>query len=172
MRRVAFGLGANLGDAARTLRTAVAQLAAQVDLVAVSPLYRTSPVGGPAQPDYLNAVVVADSDREPLALLRLARGIEDGQGRVRLQRWGPRTLDVDLLAVDGIVLDTPELTLPHPRAHERGFVLVPWAQIDPQFEVPGRGRVADLADGLPAGGASVVGVPGDDWWLATERVQP
>jgi 2-amino-4-hydroxy-6-hydroxymethyldihydropteridine diphosphokinase len=151
--RVAFALGSNLGDRSATLRSAVAALGATpgIRTVAVSPVYRTDPVGGPpGQPAYLNAVLVADSSLPPHALLARAHEVEDAHGRVRTERWGPRTLDVDLLAVGGRTQVSAELTLPHPRAHERAFVLVPWADVDPTFEVPGRGRVADLLAALPA----------------------
>jgi 2-amino-4-hydroxy-6-hydroxymethyldihydropteridine diphosphokinase len=152
VRRVALALGANLGDRAATLRAAVAEIGAAdgVDVVAVSPVYETDPVGGPPdQPPYLNAVVVADSDLEPDALLALAHRVEDAHGRVRVERWGARTLDVDLLAVDAVTSDRPELTLPHPRAHERAFVLVPWADVDADFVVPGQGSVRDLLAARP-----------------------
>ncbi len=151
--RVALALGANLGDRAATLASAVAELVATdgVRLVAVSPVHETDPVGGPAeQPPYLNAVLVADSLLAPDELLALAHRVEDAHGRVRTERWGARTLDVDLLAVDAVVSSDPDLTLPHPRAHERAFVLVPWAEVDPDFDVPGKGRVADLLAALPA----------------------
>jgi 2-amino-4-hydroxy-6-hydroxymethyldihydropteridine diphosphokinase len=150
--RVALALGANLGDRPATLDSAVAQIGAApgVDVVAVSPVYETDPVGGPSgQPAYLNAVLVADTTLDPDQLLALAHRVEDAHGRVRLEHWGPRTLDVDVLAVGGTTSDRPELTLPHPRAHERAFVLVPWADVDPDFVVPGRGRVRDLLAVLP-----------------------
>ena len=153
-RRAAFALGANLGDRAAALRGAVRALAATngIEVVAVSPPYETDPVGGPAgQSPYLNAVVVTHTRLPAAALLAAAHTVEDQYLRVRTRRWGPRTLDVDLLAVDAEVVTTPELTIPHPRAHLRAFVLVPWADVDPGFEVPGHGRVADLLAELPAG---------------------
>lgn len=152
-RRVAFALGANLGDRVATLDSAVDALGAGADFVvtAVSPLYETTPVGGPpGQPPYLNAVVVGTSYRTPDELLALAHRVEDAHGRVRTEHWGARTLDVDLLAVDALTVEGPDLTLPHPRAHERAFVLAPWADVDPDFDVPGHGRVRDLLVGLPA----------------------
>jgi 2-amino-4-hydroxy-6-hydroxymethyldihydropteridine diphosphokinase len=158
-RRVALALGANLGDRTRTLRAALAEIAATpgVRLVAVSSAYETDPVGGPpGQPPYLNAVAVADSELDPAALLARAHQVEAAHGRVRDVRWGPRTLDIDVLAVGELTSDEPELTLPHPRAHERGFVLVPWAEVDPSFVVPGRGEVGDLLAAL--GGADSAGV--------------
>ena len=149
-RRVAFGLGGNIGDAGAALRGAVALLrsADEVQVVAVSSQYRTAPVGGPAQPDYCNAVVVGHSAAEPEELLELAHRVEQEFGRTRSVRWGPRTLDVDLLAVGELRRDTASLVLPHPRAHLRAFVLVPWAQVDPAFVLPGRGSVAELLAAL------------------------
>jgi len=145
MRRVAFGLGANLGDPSEALQGAVDVIAPFLTNVAVSSVYDTSPVGGPDQPDYANAVLVGDSDAEPDSLLALAHRAEDAWNRTREVRWGPRTLDVDVLAVGDLVSDDPRLTLPHPRAHERGFVLIPWAEVDPDAELPDGRRVAALA---------------------------
>jgi dihydroneopterin aldolase/2-amino-4-hydroxy-6-hydroxymethyldihydropteridine diphosphokinase len=134
---VVLALGANLGDPLRTLTSAVDALAAAEGLtvVAVSPLARTEPVGGPDQPAYLNAVVLARTTLTPQSVLALAHAVEAAAGRERSVRWGPRTLDVDLVQYgqppDTAASDDPELTLPHPRAHERAFVLRPWAQADP-----------------------------------------
>jgi 2-amino-4-hydroxy-6-hydroxymethyldihydropteridine diphosphokinase len=132
MTRAALGLGANLGDARATLRAAVAGLgeADGVEVLAVSGLWGSAPVGGPDQPDYTNAVVLVRADGGPEALLALAHQLEAAAARTREERWGPRTLDVDVLDVLGERRDTPELTVPHPRAHERRFVLEPWAQVD------------------------------------------
>ncbi|WP_459801788.1 2-amino-4-hydroxy-6-hydroxymethyldihydropteridine diphosphokinase [Herbidospora sp. RD11066] len=120
--------------------------------VAVSPVYETDPVGGPSQGAYLNAVAIAETSLDPRTLLDRANGIEDAFGRVREEHWGPRTLDVDIIMVDNLMSDDPELTLPHPRAHERAFVLVPWAQADPSAVLPGRGSVAALLAGLDQSG--------------------
>jgi 2-amino-4-hydroxy-6-hydroxymethyldihydropteridine diphosphokinase len=135
MTRAALALGANIGDPRVTLREALAGLAANpaVRVDGVSSLWRTAAVGGPEQPDYLNAVVLVDTDLDGWALLALAHELEEVAGRVREVRWGPRTLDVDLLAVGDERREDPELTLPHPRAHERSFVLEPWAEVDPGF---------------------------------------
>jgi 2-amino-4-hydroxy-6-hydroxymethyldihydropteridine diphosphokinase len=145
-RRVVLALGSNLGDRLETLQGAVDALfdAPGVDFVAVSPVYETAPVGGPEQPDYLNAVIVVDTELSGQTILDRAHGIEEVFGRVREQTWGPRTLDVDVIVCGDETSDDPALTLPHPRAHERAFVLAPWHDVDPDAEIPGRGRVADL----------------------------
>ena len=145
MTRVAFGLGANLGDRVAALQGAVDVLAPHLDDPSVSSVYETSPVGGVEQPDYANAVLVGDSRERPSALLARAHEAEQARQRTRDVRWGPRTLDVDVLAVGDVVLDDPDLTVPHPRAAERGFVLVPWAEADPGATLPDGRRVADLA---------------------------
>ena len=134
-----LGLGANLGDPVSALRTVRATLARRDDLrlLAASGLFRTRPVGGPAgQPDYVNAVLALRSRLSPASLLQLCLALEQAQGRVRRERWGPRTLDVDLLAVDDCCQDDPALILPHPRLHQRRFVLVPLAQIAPDWRHP------------------------------------
>lgn len=146
-RRAALALGSNQGDRLGHLRAALAGLANQpgIAVVAVSPVVETVAVGGPDQPDYLNAVVVVDTTLTPEDLLALAHRLEAAAGRIREVRWGPRTLDVDVLAVGRLTRDTVQLQLPHPRAHLRGFVLQPWSQVDPDFVLVGQGRVADLA---------------------------
>lgn len=170
MSRAALGLGANLGLPREALRDAVAGLAreAGVRLVAVSDLWRTEAVGGPVQPDYLNAVVVVDTDLTAPALLVLAHRLEQAAGRQRQERWGPRTLDVDVLAVDDLRSDDPQLTLPHPRAHERAFVLVPWAQVEPQRPLPAEDRVRTVADWAhevaTAGDQGLAREEAGPWW--------
>nr|NLI50313.1 2-amino-4-hydroxy-6-hydroxymethyldihydropteridine diphosphokinase [Propionibacterium sp.] len=162
VHRFAVGLGANLGDAAATLIDAVARLAAAdgVRLTAVSSPYRTAPVGGVPQDDFLNAVVVGETTLPPLELLRLCRAIEDAHHRTRDVRWGPRTLDLDVLVHGDVVSTDPGLTLPHPRAHERAFVLVPWLEADAEARLPGRGRVADLLATVGTGGVRRVRIDG------------
>jgi 2-amino-4-hydroxy-6-hydroxymethyldihydropteridine diphosphokinase len=145
LRRVALGLGANLGDRVAALQGAVDVIAPRLRAPAVSSVYETAPVGGPEQPDYANAVLVGDWSGEPLALLALAHEAETAWHRTRDVRWGPRTLDVDVLTVDGVVSDDETLTLPHPRIGERAFVLVPWAEADPGATLPDGAKVADLA---------------------------
>ena len=151
---VVLALGSNLGDRLANLQGAVDALCSGpgLDDVAVSPVYETAPVGGPAQPDYLNAVLVAATSLPPRAVLDRGRAAEAALGRVRGPRWGPRTLDVDVIAYGDEISDDPELTLPHPRAHERAFVLAPWHDLDPGAVIPGRGRIAGLLAALPADG--------------------
>jgi 2-amino-4-hydroxy-6-hydroxymethyldihydropteridine diphosphokinase len=153
MTRAVLSLGANLGDRAAAIRSAITALAHE-GLVARSTLYETPPWGPVEQPPYLNAVVVVRGTRDARGWLERARELEEAAGRTREERWGPRTLDVDVVAVtedDGtpVVSADPQLTLPHPRAHERAFVLVPWLTLEPGANVPGRGRVADLVAALP-----------------------
>ena len=154
MTRAVLSLGGNLGDRAGTLRTALVALTAH-GLVARSMLYETPPWGPVEQPPYLNAVAVVRGERDAAGWLALAHELEQAAGRTRDVRWGARTLDVDVVTVtedDGtpVLSDDPALTLPHPRAHERAFVLVPWLALDPTAALTGRGRVADLVAGLPA----------------------
>jgi 2-amino-4-hydroxy-6-hydroxymethyldihydropteridine diphosphokinase len=146
-RQVVFALGSNLGDRLGCLQAGVDALAAgqRIWATAVSGVYETSPVGGPDQPDYLNAVLIAVSPLPARALLDRCQAAERASGRVRTVRWGPRTLDIDIITCDAETSNDPALTLPHPRAHERAFVLVPWLDADPEAELPGFGRVADLA---------------------------
>jgi len=156
-----LALGANLGEREATLAAAVADLAASpgLEVVATSPVVETGPVGGPAQPDYLNAVVAVRSTLTPHSLLAACLAVERRHGRERRVRWGPRTLDVDIVTYGDLVLDGPDLVLPHPRAAARAFVLAPWVALDPQARMPvpgrpggGRALVADLLaelDGIP-----------------------
>jgi 2-amino-4-hydroxy-6-hydroxymethyldihydropteridine diphosphokinase len=148
---VALGLGANLGDRVAALQGAVDLIAPRLSDPAVSSVYETAPVGGPEQPDYANAVLVGGWPGEPIDLLALAHKAEQEWRRTREVRWGPRTLDVDVLVVGDVVSDDETLTLPHPRARERAFVLVPWAEADPQATLPDGSRVADLAAAVDSG---------------------
>ncbi|HWL38543.1 MAG TPA: 2-amino-4-hydroxy-6-hydroxymethyldihydropteridine diphosphokinase [Frankiaceae bacterium] len=144
MTRAVLSLGANLGDRLTTLQTALDALAAQVVVVAVSPVYETAPVGKVDQPDFLNAVALVDTSLSPADLLSYAQRVEVAGGRLRAERWGPRTLDIDLIAYDDVVSHDPHVTLPHPRAGERAFVLRPWLDVDPLAVLPGFGPVAEL----------------------------
>jgi len=141
--RAAIGLGSNLGDRRATLKSALARLnSGPLTLLAASPLIETAAVGGPPQPDFLNAAALVQTALEPFELLELLLSIEAEHGRVRGVANGPRTLDLDLLLFDQLVLDRPGLTLPHPRMHLRRFVLEPLAAIAPEWVHPVLGRSA------------------------------
>ncbi|WP_018502426.1 2-amino-4-hydroxy-6-hydroxymethyldihydropteridine diphosphokinase [Parafrankia discariae] len=142
-------IGSNIGDRLAHLRGAVRDLDAALGVLAVSAVYETEPVGGPEQDDYLNAVVLVRA-APPRDLLAAARAAERTAARERTVRWGPRTLDVDIVACGGTRSDDPEILLPHPRAHERLFVCVPWLDVEPDATLPGHGRVADLVASLSA----------------------
>jgi len=144
--RAVLSLGSNLGRRIEYLQGAVDALfdAPGLTLVAISSVYETEPVGGPEQGPYLNAVLLVETTHPPRVLLERVQSIEEAFGRTRDVRWGPRTLDIDLIKVGEIVSDDPELTLPHPRAHERAFVLVPWAEVEPDAVLPGHGPIRDL----------------------------
>jgi dihydroneopterin aldolase/2-amino-4-hydroxy-6-hydroxymethyldihydropteridine diphosphokinase len=146
-----LSLGSNLGDRLAHLQAAVTLLAATTGGTAVSAVYETEPVGGPEQEPYLNAVVILPA-RDPFSLWRFTSAIEASRERTREVRWGPRTLDIDLITVGHQQLATTDLTLPHPRAAERAFVLVPWLDLDPSAVLPGAGPVADLVPRLDTSG--------------------
>ena len=154
IRRVVLALGSNLGERFTALQGAVNALADTPDvfLTGVSPVYETEPVDAPeGSRPYLNAVVLADTTLPAKRLMERALAVEDAFDRERSDvPNSPRTLDVDLIVVGDRRSDEEFLRLPHPRAHERAFVLVPWLSLDPAAEVPGRGRVADLVTALPA----------------------
>jgi 2-amino-4-hydroxy-6-hydroxymethyldihydropteridine diphosphokinase len=142
---VVLSLGSNLGDRAANLQRGVTALCGNgLACRRVSAVYQTAPVGGPEQDDYLNAVLLAESRLTGKQVLAMCVAAEAAAGRVRTVRWGPRTLDVDVISYGNEVSAEPDLTLPHPRAHERTFVLVPWLEIDPDAWLPGYGAVADL----------------------------
>jgi 2-amino-4-hydroxy-6-hydroxymethyldihydropteridine diphosphokinase len=141
-----IALGANLGDRRAALQGALDGLRATpgIEVLAVSSLYETDPVGGPEQPEYANAVIRVQSAISARGLLDRAHELEAAWERTRQVRWGPRTLDIDIIDVDGQVSDGPLLTLPHPRAHERGFVIVPWLEIEPDAVLVGHGPISGL----------------------------
>ncbi|MFJ7180531.1 2-amino-4-hydroxy-6-hydroxymethyldihydropteridine diphosphokinase [Streptomyces massasporeus] len=143
-------LGSNLGNRLETLQGAVDALGDTPGLriKGVSPVYETEPWGVDpgSQPAYFNAVVVLKTTLPPSSLLERAHAVEEAFHRVRDAHWGPRTLDVDIVSYADVVSDDPQLTLPHPRAHERAFVLAPWHDLDPEAQLPGRGPVAGLLD--------------------------
>lgn len=154
MTLAAVALGANLGDAAATVNEAFARLdlLPATRVIARSPRYRTAPVGYAGQPDFINAAALVETALDADALLAALLEIESDCGRVRTFRNAPRTLDLDLLTWGELVRDDRALTLPHPRMHERAFVLVPLADIAPDLSVPGRGRVAELLSVLDCSG--------------------
>jgi 2-amino-4-hydroxy-6-hydroxymethyldihydropteridine diphosphokinase len=145
-----LALGSNLGDREATIRGALADIAAipGIRIVAVSTLIETAalkPQGiDEAAPAYLNGAVSITTTLEPQELLDRLNEVEQGHGRVRAERWGDRTLDIDIIAIDGLRIATDRLTVPHPRAHERDFVLRPWLEIEPDAVLPGHGRIDDL----------------------------
>ena len=142
--KVVFALGSNLGDSYSNLESAIEELGKIITVTHASSFIETEPVGGPEQPNYVNAVIIGESDKEPIVLLREALAIENQFGRVREVRWGPRTLDIDLIVAGEHHIQSPELELPHPRAHERAFVLEPWHEIEPEAVIPGRGAIKAL----------------------------
>ncbi|MBB4713533.1 2-amino-4-hydroxy-6-hydroxymethyldihydropteridine diphosphokinase [Streptomyces luteogriseus] len=151
-------LGSNLGNRLETLQGAVDALGDTPGLriKGVSPVYETEPWGVDpgSQPAYFNAVVVLKTTLPPSSLLERAHAVEEAFHRVRDEHWGPRTLDVDIVSYSDVVSDDPQLTLPHPRAHERAFVLAPWHDLDPEAQLPGRGPVAGLLDTVTRDGVA------------------
>jgi 2-amino-4-hydroxy-6-hydroxymethyldihydropteridine diphosphokinase len=153
MSTAVLSIGSNLGDRLAFLQSAVDGL----PVLAVSRVYETAPWGVTDQDDFLNAVlVVSHEDVDEWGWLHRAHALESAARRVRDVRWGPRSLDVDVITVAGVQSADPVLELPHPRAHERAFVLVPWLDVQPDAELPGHGRIADLLAALPP--AEIAGV--------------
>jgi 2-amino-4-hydroxy-6-hydroxymethyldihydropteridine diphosphokinase len=137
-------LGANIGDPKANLDLAVALLREATEVIAISSYLQTKPVGGPEQPDYLNAVAIIESELPAKDLLAVLNGIETAMGRTREIHWGPRVIDLDLVQYGGLLVSDEKLTLPHPRAHERRFVLAPWFEIEPEAILLTHGRISDL----------------------------
>jgi 2-amino-4-hydroxy-6-hydroxymethyldihydropteridine diphosphokinase len=157
-RRAVLSIGSNLGNRLETLQGAIDALedTPGVRVKAVSPVYETEPWGVEpgSQPSYFNAVVVLKTTLPPSSLLERAHAVEEAFHRVREERWGARTLDVDIVAYADVVSDDPVLTLPHPRAHERAFVLAPWHDVEPAAQLPGRGAVAELLGSITREGVA------------------
>jgi len=155
---VVLALGSNLGDRLASLQAGLAMLGdgPGLDLVAVSPVYQTAPVGGLPQPDYLNAVATAQATLPAGEVLARCHAAEAALHRVRAEAWGPRTLDADLIVYGESVSDDPALTVPHPRAHQRAFVLAPWHDIEPEARIPGCGAVADLLAAVGTAGVTLL----------------
>lgn len=147
--KAVIALGANIGNPQEQMDIAVALLKESLEVSAVSSFFTTAPVGGPEQPDYLNAVCIAESELPAADLLALLHGIEKALGRERIEHWGPRTIDLDLIQYGSLLSYAEELLLPHPRAHERRFVLEPWCEIEPDAILLTHGKVSDLLEQLP-----------------------
>lgn len=147
--KAVIALGANIGNPLENLEIALSLLRESTEVISVSSFYTTAPVGGPIQPDYLNAVCIIESELPALDLLSLLQGIEKSLGRERNEHWGPRTIDLDLIQFGGLLSKSTELELPHPRAHERRFVLEPWLEIDADAVLLSHGRVDQLLAQLP-----------------------
>ena len=147
--RAVLSLGSNLGNSAEILSSAAEALNEVSEVIAFSSFYQTRPVGGPPQPDFINAVIIIETNLEPEELLLVAQAIEGAHGRERNEntvKWGPRFLDIDLIKCDEMLVNSPDLTIPHPRAHEREFVLRPWNDIDPAATLPGLGAISRLLE--------------------------
>ena len=147
--KAVIALGANIGDPREQMDIAVALLKESIEVISVSSYFTTAPVGGPEQPDYLNAVCIAESELPAADLLALLHGIEKALGRERIEHWGPRTIDLDLIQYGSLLSYSEELLLPHPRAHERRFVLEPWSEIEPDAIRLTHGKISDLLAQLP-----------------------
>jgi len=144
--KAVVALGANIGNPHEQMDLAVAMLREATDVVAVSSYYTTKPVGGPEQPDYINAVCIIESELPAIDLLSLLHGIEKSLGRERAEKWGPRTIDLDLIQYGALLSSATELQLPHPRAFERRFVLEPWHEIEPEAILLTHGKISDLLE--------------------------
>ncbi len=147
--KAVVALGANIGDPREQMDLAIALLREATEVNAISSYYLTKPVGGPQQPDYLNAVCILESELPATDLLALLHGIEKSMGRERNEKWGPRTIDLDLIQYGSLLSSADELQLPHPRAHERRFVLEPWCEIEPDAILLTHGKISDLLAQLP-----------------------
>ena len=147
--KAVVALGANIGMPSEQMNLAIAMLKEATEVIAISTFYTTKPVGGPEQPDYINAVCILESELPALDLLSLLQGIEKSLGRERIERWGPRTIDLDLIQYGSLLSKAEELELPHPRAHERRFVIEPWHEIEPDAVLLTHGKISELLAQLP-----------------------
>ncbi len=142
--RAVISLGANIGEPKENLDLAISLLREATEVISVSSYLQTKPIGGPDQPDYLNAVAIVESELPAKDLLAVLNGIEAVMGRTREIHWGPRVIDLDLIQYGGLLVNDEKLTLPHPRAHERRFVLAPWFELEPEAILLTHGRISDL----------------------------
>jgi len=146
--KAVVALGANLENPREAVQLAIALLEEATQVISISSLYETEPVGGPTQNNYINAVCIIDSDLPALDFLALLHGIEKSMGRVRIEKWGPRIIDLDLIQYGNILSNSEELELPHPRAFERKFVLEPWYEIEPDAILLTHGGISQLLEEL------------------------
>jgi len=142
--KAVIALGSNLGNRELYIDSALAELAKVIEITHLSTNHETDPVGGPEQPKYLNAIAIAETELDPRELLIVMLEIENKLGRKREVHWGPRTIDLDLIVFGDEIIDSEVLVLPHPRAHERKFVLEPWLEIDPDAYIPGIGEIESI----------------------------
>jgi len=142
--KAVIALGSNLGNRELYIDSAVAELAKIIEITRLSTNHETDPVGGPEQPKYLNAIAIAETELDPRELLIVMLEIENKLGRKREVHWGPRTIDLDLIVFGDEIIDSETLVLPHPRAHERKFVLEPWLEIEPDAYIPGIGEIENI----------------------------
>ena len=147
--KAVIALGANIGDPKAQMDLAVAMLREATEVISLSEYFSTKPVSDIEQPDYLNAVCIVESELPAMDLLSLLHGIEKALGRQRLEKWGPRTIDLDLIQYGSLLSSADELKLPHPRAHERRFVLEPWVSVDPEAILLTHGKISELLVQLP-----------------------
>jgi 2-amino-4-hydroxy-6-hydroxymethyldihydropteridine diphosphokinase len=147
--KAVIALGANIGDPKAQMDLAVAMLREATEVISLSEYFSTKPVSDIEQPDYVNAVCIVESELPAMDLLSLLHGIEKALGRQRLEKWGPRTIDLDLIQYGSLLSSADELKLPHPRAHERRFVLEPWVSIDPEAILLTHGKISELLVQLP-----------------------
>ena len=142
--KAVIALGSNLGNRELYIDSAVAELAKIIEITHLSTNHETDPAGGPEQPKYLNAIAIAETELDPRELLIVMLEIENKLGRKREVHWGPRTIDLDLIVFGDEIIDSETLVLPHPRAHERKFVLEPWLEIEPDAYIPGIGEIENI----------------------------
>ena len=155
MTRVVLSIGANLGDAETMVHQTIHQLSQILKESKASRIYQTAPVGVEDQPEFFNAVVMGEWGGTADELLEKTSKLEEAAGRERILRWGARTLDIDIITFGDQVSDDPKLTLPHPRAHERLFVLIPWIELQPDAHLIGQGDVRGIIDALQSAGATL-----------------
>ena len=147
--KVVIALGANLGEPRAQVARAIEEIKKLLNVITVSSLYETAPFGVPdSQPNYINAVLIGETDKKPMDLMNALLEVENSLGRTRSFQNAARLIDIDIIDLGGLFMESESLTLPHPRAHERRFVLEPWLEIDPSAHLPGRGPISELLAAL------------------------